>query len=879
MAEVFQKALNMGIAASWLILAVVVLRFVLKKAPKRFRLMLWAIVGLRLVLPWSFKSALSLIPSAETLPQGIMLERTPELNTGITALNNAINPGFTQAFMPETGSSANPLQVLLPIASLIWLAGAAAMLIWALASWLRLRSRMRTAVRLEGNVYESEMAGGPFVLGLFRPRIYLPFGLGEADRGHVLAHEREHIRRGDQVVKLLGFLLLCLHWFNPLVWLAYALLCRDIELACDEHVVRNMGSGERADYSQTLLELSRPKRFVSVCPLAFGEAPVKSRVKSVLNYKKPAFWLVLLAVAVCVGAAVCFLTDPKTAAEDTGEDESGRVAITAELDENFPEQVLYYAVNCTVKQVEMMIWLKVERAEITDLACYAETEGPDGVTLLLFKLGARYKLAEPESVMPVGGMLIEDGWLTRLDDGGDRYMLLAREGEDWLYIGLVTEQTLSEYGTDYNAAVLGEYARYLTQQSSGAPGPVYEAAQSLAQEKAAQLSDLGVSETEIITLELCAETPCPDGGTLYLYGVAARYKSEGIGEKMPAGGTVTCGGSAVNIYVDGDWFTLLYHGLPTDYLLMLCKDGVWEWLGTADRDTVMGGDGYGGNYPAAVTGEYARIKAAQTPVIRLADGLDALPEQLIGFACGGVDMLAKTSGFDITEIEINGLELVTELEAPEGGTLCLYRVGARYKLADGDNDMPAGGMVIENGWVTRLDSGGDRYMLLLRDGEVWSYIGILSELTVTELGGDYDAAALDLYERIFAGGVNWTSNLAVSSLYGIQFMFDFDFDWTHIEASCNAGWLQDSRVNYNGQSLSLEPGLELRWMPDTDTASTTIYFTVYNGDEAQYSGSISITRIAQPSLIENTYRAILNCPGLTMIAKGSNMGALISPAE
>lgn len=730
MAEVFQKLLNMSIAAGWLILAVVVLRFVLKKAPKRFVLLLWAVVGLRLALLWSIESALSLIPSAATLPEGIMMERTPSLDTGIPALNNAINPGFAAAFAPEPAASANPLQVLLPIASLIWLAGAAAMLIWALASWLRLRSRMRTAVRLEGNVYESEMAVGPFVLGLFRPRIYLPFGLGEAERGHVLAHEREHIRRGDQVVKLLGFLLLCLHWFNPLVWLAYALLCRDIELACDERVVRNMGSGERADYSQTLLELSRPKRFVSVCPLAFGEVSVKGRVKSVLSYKKPAFWLVVLAIVVCIGAAVCFLTDPK-AKEDAGDADT--VTIAAQLPKFIPDAA-------------------------------------DGI-------------------------------------------------------------------------------------AESAPGPVLEAAQARVLELAAGLDVVDISAAEITTLELCAETPCPDGGTLYLYGLAASF------------------------YADGDWFTLLKSGLPTDYLLMLCKDGVWEWLGTADRDTVMGGDGYGGNYPAAVTGEYARIKAAQTPVIRLADGLDALPEQLIGFACGGVDMLAETSGFDITEIEINVLELVTELEAPEGGTLCLYRLGARYKLADGNNAMPAGGMVIENGWITRLHSGGDCYMLLLRDGEVWSYIGILSELTVTELGGDYDAAALDLYERIFAGGVNWTSNLAVSSLCGIQFMFDFDFDWTRIEASCNAGWLQDSRVNYNGQSLSLEPGLELRWMPDTDTASTTIYFTVYNGDEAQYSGSISITRIAQPSLIENTYRAILNCPGLTMTAKGSNMGALISPAE
>lgn len=730
MAEVFQKALNMGIAASWLILAVVVLRFVLKKAPKRFRLMLWAIVGLRLVLPWSFKSALSLIPSAETLPQGIMLERTPELNTGITALNNAINPGFTQAFMPETASSANPLQVLLPLASALWLAVSVLMLLWALLSYMRLRHSVAEAVRVEGNVYECEKVASPFVLGLFRPRIYLPLGLSDGARVQVLAHEQAHIARGDHVIKPLGWLILSAHWYNPLVWLAYALFCRDIELACDERVIRSMPASGRADYSQALLDLSRPRHSVGACPLAFGEASVKGRVKSVLSYKKPAFWLVVLAIVVCIGAAVCFLTDPK-AKEDAGDADT--VTIAAQLPKFIPDAA-------------------------------------DGI-------------------------------------------------------------------------------------AESAPGPVLEAAQARVLELAAGLDVVDISAAEITTLELCAETPCQDGGTLYLYGLAASF------------------------YADGDWFTLLKSGLPTDYLLMLCKDGVWEWLGTADRDTVMGGDGYGGNYPAAVTGEYARIKAAQTPVIRLADGLDALPEQLISFACGGVDMLAETSGFDITEIEINGLELVTELEAPEGGTLCLYRLGTRYKLADGDNAMPAGGMVIENGWITRLHSGGDCYMLLLRDGEVWSYIGILSELTVTELGGDYDAAAFDLYERIFAGGVNWTSNLAVSSLYGIQFMFDFDFDWTRIEASCNAGWLQDSRVNYNGQSLSLEPGLELRWMPDTDTASTTIYFTVYNGDEAQYSGSISITRIAQPSLIENTYRAILNCPGLTMTAKGSNMGALISPAE
>ena len=577
MAEVFQKVLNMSIAASWLILAVVVLRLLLRRAPKRYTLLLWAVVGLRLALPWSIESALSLIPSAATLPEGIMLEGAPVLDTGIAALNEAINPGFTAAFTPEPAASANPLQVLLPVGAMIWLAGICVMLAWALWSWLRLRARMRTAVRLEGNVYESERVESPFVLGLFRPRVYLPCGLDAAERGHVLAHEREHIRRGDQIVKLLGFLLLCLHWFNPLVWLAYALLCRDIELACDERVVRDMAADERADYSQALLDLSRPRRFVSACPLAFGETPVKSRVKSVLSYKKPAFWVIALAIVVCIGAAVCFLTDPKAAAEDTDEDESGRVTITAQLDENFPEQVLYCAVNCTVQQVEMMIWLNVERAEITDLTCYAETEGPEGETLLLFRLGARYKLAEPENVMPVGGMLIEDGWLTRIDSGGERYMLLSRDGEDWRYIGVVTEQTVSE------------------------------------------------------------------------------------------------------------------------------------------------------------------------------------------------------------------------------------------------------------------------------------------------LGGDYEAAALELCERVYAGSVSWTSNLAVSSLYCIQFMFDFDFNWTRIEASCDEGRLQQ------------EQGL--RWTPEPDTAEATIVFTVYDGETAQYCGSISIARTAQPSEIENTYTATLNCPGLTMTAKGSNMGATISQLQ
>lgn len=713
MAEIFQKALNMSIAAGWLILAVIALRLLLRRAPKRFRLLLWAVVGLRLALPWSFESALSLIPSAQTLPEGIMLERAPVLDTGISALNGAINPGFTAAFTPELGASANPLQVLLPIAAAFWMLGAAAMLLWALVSWLRLRKRVREAVRLEGNVYECEIAS-PFVLGLFRPRIYLPFSLENGERELVLAHERAHITAGDHIIKPLGWLMLAAHWYNPLVWLAYALFCRDIELACDERVVRSLSLSDRADYSQALLDLSRPRGGVRACPLAFGESSVKGRVKSVLSYKKPAFWLVLLAVVVCVGAAVCFLTDPKEEAEPV-DDGDGGVVISARLEENFPAQVLDYAFACTEEMAEELSYLGLKSAELTDLSCYAEVEAPEGGTLLLFRLGARFELAEPESVAPAGGMVIEDGWLTRPDSGGDRFMLLLRDGDDWRFIGLVTEQVLSEYGTDYDAAALGEYA----------------------------------------------------------------------------------------------------------------------------------------------------LASSSAPVISLAEGLEGLPEGLLDCACFCVQLQAAYSAYELTSVEITQLELAAEFDGPDGGTLCLYKLGSRGKLADADA-MPAGGVQIADGWF----NDGLLYMLLRRDGEDLSYIGVMHELTLDEMGGDYEAAALDLYGRVLAGGVTWSSNLAMSSLNAIQCRFEFNYNALDMRfsASCSEGQLESS-------------GHTLIWTPEPDTAFAVVSFTLRDASGESVSGSIVITRIARSSEASSTYLASLACPGYVMEPLANGTGATIRAAE
>lgn len=311
MNELFLKIINMSISASWLVLAVLILRLVLKKAPKWVNVLLWGIVAVRLICPFSFESVLSLIPSAETIPLNIGMDTTPTINSGINAINNAVNPIISQSNTPMAGASVNPLQITIGIYEYIWIFGMIALALYTAISYWRLSRKVDTAVRYKDNIFQSENVNSPFVLGIIKPRIYLPFNMNGQNLEHVVAHEQAHIRRKDHLWKPLGFLLLTIHWFNPLMWLAYVLLCRDIELACDEKVIKKLGNEQRADYTQALVACSVNRRMIAACPLAFGEVGVKERVKSVMNYKKPAFWIVVLAVMSCVVVAACFLTNPK----------------------------------------------------------------------------------------------------------------------------------------------------------------------------------------------------------------------------------------------------------------------------------------------------------------------------------------------------------------------------------------------------------------------------------------------------------------------------------------------------------------------------------------------------------------------------------------
>lgn len=335
MNELFLKIINMSISASWLVMAVLILRLVLKKAPKWVNVLLWGIVAVRLICPFAFESTVSLIP--DFIGSGDFVSKWMDDYIGDVDIHHPDSVSYDAAI----GAGREPISdgeggyyivtkhdqlgepdtienTVMPVLSVVWVAGMLLLAFYTSTSYWRLCRKVDTAVRYKDNLFQSENVSSPFVLGLIKPRIYLPFNMNGQDLEHVVAHEQAHIRRKDHWWKPLGFLLLTVHWFNPFMWLSYVLLCRDIELACDEKVIRELGNEQRADYTQALVACSVNRRRIAACPLAFGEVGVKERVKSVMNYKKPAFGIVILAVIACVGVAVCFLTNPITADDHFG---------------------------------------------------------------------------------------------------------------------------------------------------------------------------------------------------------------------------------------------------------------------------------------------------------------------------------------------------------------------------------------------------------------------------------------------------------------------------------------------------------------------------------------------------------------------------------
>ena len=317
MVEVFLKILNMSITATYVLIAILILRLLLKRAPKRISYMLWSILLFRLVCPVSFSSVFSLFnfldaPVADSgeieyISKVNGLTVVPQISSGADYFGNTVSPVVSQAV--ET-TSVDPMQVFLSIGTWVWFAGIVIMLIYSVVSYLRLKRRVSTATQLNGNVFETDEISSPFVCGFFKPKIYLPVGINETEREYVLLHERTHILRKDHIIKPIAFFALSIYWFNPLMWLAFCLMSRDMEMSCDERVVCELDREEKARYGETLLRLAIRRPILAGSPLAFGEITTKSRIKNVLHYKKPSFWLVCTAVFVVVIGTIFLLTNP-----------------------------------------------------------------------------------------------------------------------------------------------------------------------------------------------------------------------------------------------------------------------------------------------------------------------------------------------------------------------------------------------------------------------------------------------------------------------------------------------------------------------------------------------------------------------------------------
>lgn len=314
--KVFLQVINMSYIGIVVILFVLAARILLKKAPKKYSYILWLVVLLRLIVPISFESVLSLIPvNPAPISNDILYDARPQINTGISNIDKSINASIP---MPkaELGASVNPMQIWVYIGSLIWIAGMALLLIYGIISLIKMKRKLKDASLYKDNIYKAENIESPFVLGLLQAKIYLPASLSQGEEEYIVFHERTHIKRYDHVIRFISYLVLCIHWFNPLVWIAFWLSGEDMEMSCDEAVISQLGQNVKKDYSQSLLNLTRGKRKLTMTPLAFGEGDTKGRIKNIINLKKPRVYIIIIALLILAVAFIGLMTNPKKDSED-----------------------------------------------------------------------------------------------------------------------------------------------------------------------------------------------------------------------------------------------------------------------------------------------------------------------------------------------------------------------------------------------------------------------------------------------------------------------------------------------------------------------------------------------------------------------------------
>jgi len=446
MTELFYTILNMSISASVLVLVVLLLRLLFRKAPKWVAVLLWGLVAVRLLCPFALETPFSLMPKTEWITEDTSYNNENTNFDSVAPEHITPDPNFADNvnvhYYPlephiEIHRGVNPVFVL----NCVWLAGIAVMLVYMFVSYICVYRRIRGAKQFKDNIYTSEAVSSPFVLGLIRPRIYLPEKMDAVSMSYVIAHEEAHLRRLDHLWKPIGFLLLAVHWFNPLIWIGYILLCRDIEMACDERVVRTMNDEERFDYSEALLACSVSRKMITACPLAFGEVGAKERIMSVLNYKKPAFWIIVAALIACAAAAVFFLTNPIDQGDPIDEENSYFMMIEeegiAEIRVSTPINSggCIHADNSLFKSGEK-VWLEnlnhIDDLRGVEIAAISES----GETV--------YSVTFPESAtnMEIEQLLLQTEWFIPPESISMKYTTV-KEGSENIIASNISERTLT----------------------------------------------------------------------------------------------------------------------------------------------------------------------------------------------------------------------------------------------------------------------------------------------------------------------------------------------------------------------------------------------------------------------------------------------------
>lgn len=424
MDKLFLQIINMSITASYVILFVIVVRLFLKKVPKIFSYALWGVAFFRLIFPFSFESIFSLISiNTKTIPENIAYTQTPQIQSGITVVDGAVNRALP---IPVVGVSVNPLQRWISLGSAIWITGLVVLLIYSIYTTLRLSKNLKCATHLYGNIYEIDTIKTPFVFGLVSPKIYLPNNLSKTEESYIIKHEETHINRKDYIIKFAAFLVVSIHWFNPIVWLAFYLMSEDMELSCDESVIKEMGYGIKWDYSNSLLSLSIGRRIVGGSPIAFGENNTKGRIKNILNYKKPKFWVIIATTIVIIVLAVGLLSNPYNKENIDKIEESNENKTVEDL-----------AWEYIGKEIEMYESgnLKIIDKEITKLEKVSSFDNILSSPIDLWILDYKLKPENPDEVILAGGVGIIDGWLIDFGITGKPHLAFTYEDENLICLG------------------------------------------------------------------------------------------------------------------------------------------------------------------------------------------------------------------------------------------------------------------------------------------------------------------------------------------------------------------------------------------------------------------------------------------------------------